>query len=292
MGIQELLRPVKSRRPVTEMTPVFYDTHAHLDYPDFADEIAGVLERASAAGIARTITIGTNLESSRRALELCDRFPSVFAAVGWHPCEAMQAPPDLGSELRRIAAHPKVVAIGETGLDYRHVLDGKPESSAAQDDNYRSKQLEIFRQQLEVAAEFGLNCVIHQRDALDDVLSAMRPFAGRVRGVFHCFVNDPGDLHRVLDLGSLVSYTGIVTFKNAASVRETVAATPLDRLMLETDSPYLSPVPYRGKRCEPARVREIAEVVAGVKGIPLEELSRVTCGTAQGFFRGLTGARS
>src|SRR5580765_4275520 len=119
------------------MTPVFYDTHAHLDYPDFAEDIGEVIERAASAGIVRTITIGTNLESSERALKLCERFPAVFAAVGWHPCEAMQAPPDLRPQLRRMAAHPRVVAIGETGLDYRHAPDEKPESSAAQDRNYR-----------------------------------------------------------------------------------------------------------------------------------------------------------
>jgi TatD DNase family protein len=273
------------------MIPVFYDTHAHLDYPDFVDDIAGVIERAAAAGITRTISIGTNLESSQQALKLCERFTTVFAAVGWHPCEAMQAPSDLRPELRRIAAHPKVVAIGETGLDYRHAPDEKPESSAQHNEDYRAKQQEIFRQQLEVAAELGLNCVIHQRDAMDDVLAAMRPFVGQVRGVFHCFVNNPTDLRRVLDSGSLVSFTGIVTFKNAESVRETVAATPLDRLMLETDSPYLAPVPYRGKRCEPARVREIAEVIAGVKGVSLEQLSRATCANAGSFFRSLAGPK-
>lgn len=263
------------------MTPIFYDTHAHLDFPEFAEDTVAVIERAQAEGIARVITIGTDLESSLRALKLAEQFPQVFAAIGWHPGHAGQAPPDVRPLLRPLASHPKVVAIGETGLDYHH---------APPDNHTREKQQNIFRQQLEIAIEYGLNCVIHQRDALDDVLSVMQPFAGKVRGVFHCFVNSPEDLQRVLAIGSLVSYTGIVTFKNAASVRETLAATPLDKFFLETDSPYLAPVPFRGKRSEPAYVKEIADVVARSKGCSLEDLSRATCLTAHRFFSKLTPA--
>ncbi|HZQ46635.1 MAG TPA: TatD family hydrolase, partial [Verrucomicrobiae bacterium] len=153
---------------------------------------------------------------------------------------------------------------------------------------YKKRQAELFRQQLEIAAEFGLNCVIHQRDALEDTLTQLRPFADRVRGVFHCFVDSAEAMRRIVAMGSLVSFTGIATFKNAASVRETLAATPLDRFMLETDCPYLAPVPYRGKRCEPAYVKEISEVAAGVKQVSLEELSAATCETARKFFRKLT----
>src|SRR5882757_6114441 len=137
---------------------------------------------------------------------------------------------------------------------------------------------------MEVAAELGLNCVIHERDALEDVLTQMQPFAGRVRGVYHCFVNTPAAMQRILSTGSLVSFTGIVTFKNAQTVRDTVAAVPMDQFMLETDCPYLAPVPYRGKRCEPGYVKEISETVAQAKGCSLEELSRATCATAAGFF--------
>ncbi len=272
------------------MMPIFYDTHTHLDYPDFAGEVPQIIDRAAAAGIDTIITIGTDLESSARALTLCEQFPQVFAAVGWHPCHAMEAPADLRQALRQMARHPKVVAIGETGLDYRYSPDEKPGSSDVGDERCRERQKDTFNQQLEIASEFGLNCVIHQRDALDDVLSLMQPFVGKVRGVYHCFVNSPADLRRVLSMGSLVSFTGIVTFKNAQSVRETVAATPLDKLLLETDSPYLAPVPFRGKRCEPARVKEVAERVAQVKGCSLEELSRVTCDTARHFFSKLAGS--
>jgi TatD DNase family protein len=264
----------------------FYDTHAHLDYPDYANDLTEVIARAQAAGISKIISIGTSLSSSERAIRLAEIFPSVHAAVGWHPTEVMQAPDDLRPALREFAKHPKVVAIGEIGLDYHH-LPGSQGGSAEDDTRYKQRQAEIFQQQIEVAIESRLNCIIHQRDAFDDTLAQLRPFAGKVRGVFHCFGENAERSKRVLEIGSLVSFTGIVTFKNGQNVRDTVAATPLDKFMLETDCPYLAPVPYRGKRCEPAHVKEISEVVARVKGCSLEELSAATCGTAREFFRKL-----
>ncbi|HKI68285.1 MAG TPA: TatD family hydrolase [Verrucomicrobiae bacterium] len=267
--------------------PIFYDTHAHLDYPDYAQDLPEVIERAGAAGIAKINSIGTDLASSRRAVQLAERFPNVFAVVGWHPSNADEAPPDIRAELRELAKHPKVVALGETGFDYHHLPSQKPEGKPADDERYKQRQADLFRQHLEVAAETGLNCVIHQRDALEVTLAALQPFADRVRGVFHCFANDAETMRRILAMGSLVSFTGIVTFKNGQNVRDTLAATPLDKFMLETDCPYLAPVPYRGKRCEPAYVKEISEVVAGVKGCSLEELSAATCATAKKFFRKL-----
>jgi TatD DNase family protein len=261
----------------------FYDTHAHLDYPDYEKDLAEAIARAKAAGIVKIISIGTSLSSSERAIRLAEKFPAVYAAVGWHPSEAMKAPSDLRPALREFARHPKVVAIGEIGLDYHH-LPGSESGSAEDDARYKRRQAEIFQQQLEVAAESGLNCVIHQRDAFDDTLAQFQPFASKVRGVFHCFGDSAGRMRRVLEIGSLVSYTGIVTFKNGQNVRDTLTATPLDRFMLETDCPYLAPVPYRGKRCEPAYVKEISEVVAQVKGCSLDELSAATCRTAEAFF--------
>ncbi len=263
---------------------IFYDTHAHLDYPDYAADLPQVIERAKAAGITRIISIGTDLESSRRAIKLSEDYPGVFAAIGWHPTNVLEAPGDLRPALREIAGHPRVVAIGETGLDYYRLPSANPGGTAAEDAAYKQKQADIFRQQLEIASEFGLNCIIHQRAALEDTLAQMSSWAGRVRGVFHCFVDDAAAMRRIVDLGSLVSFTGIITFKNGQTVRDTLAATPLDRFMLETDCPYLAPVPYRGKRCEPAYVKEISEVAAGVKGCSLEELSLATCSTAQDFF--------
>jgi TatD DNase family protein len=263
---------------------VFFDTHAHLDYPDYAPDLPEVIARAQAAGITKIISIGTSLESSGHAIRLAEKFSNVFAAVGWHPTEAMKAPDDLRPALREIAKHPKVVAIGETGLDYHHLPSEKPEFTAADDARYQKKQADIFRQQMEVAAEFGLNCIIHQRTAWDDTIAQMKPFIGQTRGVFHCFGETVERLKQVFEIGSLVSFTGIVTFKNAQNVRDCVVAAPLGQFMLETDCPYLAPVPYRGKRCEPAYVKEISETVAEVKKCSLNELSVATCKTAKNIF--------
>jgi TatD DNase family protein len=265
----------------------FFDTHAHLDYPDYASDMAEVIVRAQAAGISKIVSIGTDLNSSRRAIELAEKFPNIFAAVGWHPSNAHQAPQDIRESLRELAKHPKVLALGEAGLDYHHLPSEKPEFTAADDARYKLKQSEIFQQHLEVAAELNLNCVIHQRDSFDDTLAQLKPFAGKVCGVFHCFGESVARMQKVFEIGSLVSFTGIVTFKNAQNVRDAVAAAPLDKFMLETDCPYLAPIPYRGKRCEPAYVKEISEMIAQVKNCSLEELSTATCKTAQEFFHKL-----
>ncbi len=266
------------------MTPTFFDTHAHLDHPDFAGDFDAVLERARAAGIERIISIGTDLESSRRAIALAERHEWIYAVVGWHPSDALEAPEDLRASLRELGAHPKVVALGETGLDYHRLPGREPGQGRAADRVYKARQADLFRQHLEVAAELGLNCVIHQRAALAETLALLEPFAGRVRGQFHCFADDIAALQRILALGSLVSYTGILTFKNGANIRAALAATPMDRFMLETDCPYLAPVPHRGHRCEPAHVQATAAVAAEVKGVSLPELSAVTGATARGFF--------
>jgi TatD DNase family protein len=263
---------------------LFYDTHAHLDFPDFQADFAEVLARAGDAGISKMISIGTSFESSRRAVALAEKHEEVFAVVGWHPSDALTAPEDVRPGLRELARHPKVVAIGETGLDYYRMPSAKggtPEDDA----QYKRRQAQIFQQQLEVANELGLNCVIHQRgETLDDTLSVMKPFMGKVRGVFHCFSSDLEALRRIREIGSFVSFTGIVTFKNGQNVRDAVAAMPMGEFMLETDCPFLAPLPYRGKRCEPSYVKEIAETVAQVKGCSLEELSAATCEAAHRFF--------
>jgi TatD DNase family protein len=265
----------------------FYDTHAHLDYPDYAQDLPDIITRAQAAGISKMISIGTSLASSERAIRLAEKYPAVYAAVGWHPTEAFDAPEDLRPALRELARHPKVVAIGETGLDYHHLPSEKPEFTAADDARHKEKQADIFRQQMEVAAGLGLNCIIHQRTAFDDTIAQMKPFIGKTRGVFHCFGETVARMRQVFEIGSLVSFTGIVTFKNAQNVRDAVADAPLGQFMLETDCPYLAPVPYRGKRCEPAYVKEISEAVARIKLCSLDELSAATCKTAAEFFRKL-----
>ncbi len=269
--------------------PNFYDTHAHLDFPDFAADFVQILERAQAAGITRLISIGTDLESSRRAIALAEAHDNIYAVAGWHPNDAMDAPDDIRPALREFAMHPKVVALGETGLDYYRLPSTKG-GTAAEDEPFKRKQAAIFQQHLEVAAETKLNCVIHQRgDCFADTLAILQPFADRVRGQFHCFAGTVAEMQRVLAMNSLVSFTGIATFKNGQNVRDVIAATPLGKFMLETDCPFLAPVPYRGKRCEPAYVKEISETVAQVKGCSLEELSQATCATAHEFFPKLQG---
>jgi TatD DNase family protein len=261
----------------------FFDTHAHLDYPEFEKDFTEVLARAQAAGITRMISIGTTLESSERAMRLAEKFPMIYAVVGWHPSDALTAPDDLRPALRELARHPKVVAIGETGQDYFRLPSGKggtPEDDA----RYKQRQADIFQQQLEVAAEHGLNCVIHQRASFDDTLAQLKTFSGKVRGVFHCYGESVERLQQILAIGSLVSYTGILTFKNGQNIRDALAATPMDKFMLETDCPYLAPAPYRGQRCEPAFVKDISLVAAETKKCSLEDLSNATCRTAREFF--------
>ena len=266
--------------------PEFYDTHAHLDFPDFADELPEVVQRAADAGISRIVTIATDLESSRRAIDLAKQFDGVYAAVGWHPNDCMAAPGDVRSELERLAKQPKVVAIGEIGIDHYRLPSTKG-GTEAEDHAFKAKQVQLFRQQLEVAADLGLNAVIHQRASFEPCMEVFEPFAARVSGVFHCFVDSPAAAKRVLDLGSIVSFTGVSTFKNAAEVRETMASVPIDKLMLETDAPFLAPVPFRGKRCEPAYVREISEVAAETLGVTREALSESSCAGARCFYEGV-----
>ena len=264
--------------------PVFYDTHAHLGRPEFEVDLAEVIARAAGAGIAKIVTLGTDLASSVRAIKLAEEFPNVSAGVGWHPTHAPEAPNDIRPALHELARHPKVVALGETGLDYYRLPSKKPGVAGADDAAYKARQIELFRQHLEVAAEVGLPCVIHQRDSLEDTIGQVQAFADRVRGVFHCFADDAAAMRRIVALGSLVSFTGILTFKNSQNIREALAGTPMDKFMLETDCPFLAPAPYRGKRCEPAYVKEVAEVAAQVKGCTLEELSAATCATAERLF--------
>jgi len=277
------------------------DTHAHLDYPDFANDIEGVLQRAKEAGVHRIITIGTGIESSRRAVALAEKYAEVFAVVGLHPTNVQEESSGWLDVLRGLASHPKVAAIGETGLDYRHLpsenLSSSPALSALQaeltedteaaivDGSYMAAQAEAFSAQLDLACELGLNVVIHQRDAWDDTLKILKPYTGRLRGVFHCFGNTPDQAREILAMGHLVSFTGIITFKNAALVREVAAFVPEDAFMVETDCPYLAPVPFRGQRCEPAHTRLVAEKIAEVRGASLESICSATEKTAAGFFK-------
>ena len=279
------------------------DTHAHLDYPDFEADLEGVVARATEAGVTRIITIGTGIESSRRAVALTERFPNVYAAVGIHPTNVLEEGLDFLPALHDLALHPKVVAIGETGIDYHHLPEElQPPKVAAVDSAllaqctgdqerliaegaWKAAQADAFRMQLDLAVELGLNVVIHQRSSWEDTLEILRPYTGKVRGVFHCFGGTPEEAEEVRALGHLVSFTGIITFKNAEQVRLTAAAVPADGYMVETDCPYLAPVPHRGKRAEPAHTRLVAETIARVRGVSPEEIAAATTRTAEEFFR-------
>ncbi len=281
------------------------DTHAHLDYPDFAPDFDDILARANEAGVTRIITIGTSIESSRRAAELAEKYPNVYAVIGVHPSHAEEAEDDVITPLRELAKNPRVAAIGETGLDYHRLpgselagerktevinqtlqaeTDGVIESSI-HDGAIKAKQASLFQQQLDLAVELRLNVVIHQRDAWDDTLTILREYGRQVSGVFHCFGGTREQAEEVIALGHLVSFTGIVTFKNGANVREVAAGLRLGEFMVETDCPYLAPAPHRGQRCEPAYTRLVAESIAVARGISLEELGKATTQTAEEFFR-------
>jgi TatD DNase family protein len=281
------------------------ETHAHLDYPDFAPDFDDVLRRANEAGVTRIITIGTSLASSQRAIELAEKNSNIFAVIGVHPTYVAESGDDVITPLRELAKSPRVVAIGETGLDYHslpsmaaakdkkvqvfaNALQGETEEqidASIEDGAYKSNQAILFEQQLDLAVELGLNVVIHQRDAWDDTLEIMQSYTDKLRGVFHCFGGTLEQANEVLGLDHLVSFTGIVTFKNGASVRQIAAQIPLNKFMVETDCPYLAPVPFRGKRCEPAHTRLVAESIAEARGITQEEIAEATTETAEKFFR-------
>jgi TatD DNase family protein len=280
------------------------ETHAHLDYPDFASDFEDVLRRATEAGVTRIITIGTSIESSLRAVDLAGKYPNVFAAVGVHPTSAAEADEDVMTPLRELAKNSRVVALGETGLDYHHLpsVEARKQKSVQvfsalgtqteeqleatiEDGAYKSRQAELFQQQLDLAVELGLNVVIHQRDAWEDTLEMMKPYTDKLHGVFHCFGGTLEQANQVLGLDHVVSFTGIVTFKNGATVRDVAARLPLWKLMVETDCPYLAPVPFRGKRCEPWHTKLVAESIAAARGISLQEVAETTTETAEKFFR-------
>lgn len=257
------------------------DTHAHLASRQFAGDLPAVIERARAAGVQRIICIGTTLEDSRQVLEIADTYPEVEAAVGIHPCDANTVA-DTGfiEELRTLAVHPKVVAIGEIGLDYYHQ---PPEGFTL--DSWKAHQAFVLERQLELAAELKLNVVLHNRDSFAELAAQVLPWSGRLRGVFHCFTGTAEEARPLLEHGHLVSFTGIVTFKNAQALQECARTLPEGGFMLETDCPYLAPVPYRGKRNEPAYVANTAEFVASLRGLKPQDLISATGATAAAFFR-------
>jgi TatD DNase family protein len=251
------------------------DTHAHLDDEQFAADLPAVLERARAAGVGRVVAIATTADSSRACLALAGRHPGLAASVGIHPNHAAQAAAGDWDAVAALAADPRVVAVGETGLD-RH-WDYTP--FATQED--------YFARHLELGRATGKPVVIHCREADADVLRMLRDAFDRhgpVRGVMHSFVGDAAMARECLGMGLYLSFTGMLTYKNAAALREVAATVPLDRVMVETDCPYLSPVPLRGKRNEPANVVHTAVCLAGLHGLTPEAMAERTTANARALF--------
>jgi TatD DNase family protein len=248
------------------------DSHCHLTDPRLHAQLADVLARAAAAGVTRMITIGTDRADDEAAISLCRTLPHVRCAIGVHPNYTHEADPADLPRLRELQADPSVVALGEMGLDYFHKFAP------------RQRQLQFFEPQLQLAQELNRPVVIHSREATDDTLAVMRGFPG-VRAVFHCFTGSPDEARNILDAGYLLGFTGAITFKKNDALREAVALTPPDRMLVETDAPYLTPEPKRSQKTnEPALVVHVAETVARVKGVSLEEVDRRTTANVERFF--------
>ena len=248
------------------------DSHCHLDFPDFTAELDAVVGRARSAGIGRMVTISTRVRRQDGLLSICKRFPEVFSSVGTHPHHAHEEL-DIGvAELVERTSNPKVVAIGEAGLDYHY------------DNSPRAAQEQGFRTHIAAARETQLPLVIHSRDADDDMARILREETakGAFPAVLHCFTGGRALALTAIELGLHISFTGILTFKKSDQLRAIAAELPADRILVETDAPYLAPGPYRGKRCEPAYVVETAKVLATTRGVSASELARET---TQNFFR-------
>jgi TatD DNase family protein len=249
------------------------DHHCHLDFPDFADDLDGVVARAKAAGVGVLVSISTRIRRFDRLLNLVEAYPNVFCSVGTHPHYAHEELDVPVEQIVRLARHPKVVAIGEAGLDYHY------------DNSPREAQAQGFRNHIAAARETQLPLVIHARDADAGVATILEEETdeGAFDAVLHCFTGGAELAQRALDLGLYISFSGIVTFKKSDALREVARSVPLDRLLVETDAPYLAPGKYRGKkRNEPAYVVETAATLAQVKGISVEELAKAT---TENFFR-------
>jgi TatD DNase family protein len=249
------------------------DTHAHLSDSQLASDIGAVVDRARQAGVTRIINVGDSIGRSQLAIAQAEQYPDLWAAVAVHPSEAASFGDESLEQLRSMAQHPRVVAIGEIGLDYYYET---PE---------RGVQQIAFRRQLELAADVGLPVIVHDREAHADVLSTMKEAASRgVTGVLHCFSGSSELAMEFIRLGFYISIAGTVTYKNARRPVEVATNIPFDRLLIETDCPYLAPVPVRGKRNEPAYVRHTAQKIAALRGVSLEELASITSQNASRLF--------
>ena len=251
---------------------MLFDTHAHYDAPEFDQDRDALLARLPEQDVSLVVNPGCDPASSRAALELAGRYPFLYAAVGWHPENCGPYTPAGLEEIRALAQHPRVRAIGEIGLDY-YWEENPP----------RELQRRVFRDQMALARELGLPVIVHDREAHADALAVVRAFPG-VRGVFHCYSGSAEMARELVDLGWMLSFTGVLTYKNARRAVEAAQSVPLDRLMIETDSPYMAPVPHRGKRNDSGYVRHICERLADIKGVSFEECALITLENGKRFF--------
>ena len=250
------------------------DTHTHLDDVRYNDDREAVIARAREAGVHAFLTIGCDLATSRSAVALADQFPFVYASIGVHPHEVKHIQDDWYDEFRSLAKSDRVVAYGEIGLDY-HYNHSSPK-----------EQRDRLREQIQLARELSLPIIIHTREAQEDTIAILREEkASEIGGVFHCFSGDAWLAKDALDLGFYLSFSGILTFQNATMLREIAKNTPLDRVLIETDCPYLTPVPYRGKRNEPAYVSQVAQQLASIHAVPLDEIAELTSKNAKQLFK-------
>ena len=255
------------------MSGLLFDTHAHYDSRQFDADRDEVLSGLPGRGVGLVVNPGCDLPSSRKAVEIARQYPFVYAAVGIHPEDCGDWEESQLEELRRLTADPKVVAIGEIGLDY-YWKENPP----------RELQKEVFRRQLELAQSLRLPVIVHDRDAHGDCMDLVRDYP-QVTGVFHCFSGSAEMARELVARGWMISFTGVLTYPNARKAVEAVQAIPPDRLMVETDSPYMSPVPFRGKRCHSGLVRYTCERMAELKGLSPEEMARITYENGRRFFR-------
>ena len=248
------------------------DTHAHLDFDRFDEDRAEVIQNAYDTGIKKIINVGADMESSRNSVQLAEDYDFIYASVGMHPHDAEDFTEDSYQELKELAQRDEVIAIGEIGLDYHY------------DNSPRQRQQEVFKEQLKLAKELDLPVIIHSRDAKEDSLRILKEYAADLTGVMHCYGYDLPTAKEVFDLDFYVSFGGLITFNGTTSIRKMVKKLPIEKILLETDAPYLTPEPHRGQRNESKYVQEIAEKMAEIKDLSVSEVADITTTNAEQLF--------